>query len=103
MTTKAASENALGELHSKVARVMSDSLEVVEVAQRRYLEAEEPVDVPPQIPASLLGVMVKFLADNNITAAPEENSEMSELEKKLNDRKKNRRQVGNVSFIEDYE
>lgn len=102
MATKAASESVLGELHRKIAKVMSDSLEVVEVAQSRYLENENEVDVPPTVPAALLGVMVKFLADNSITCAPEESTELTELEKKLEARKSKRRTVGNVAVLDDY-
>lgn len=102
MTAKAASESVLGELHKKIATVMSDSLQVVEVAQRRYLENEEAVDAPPSVPASLLAVMVKFLADNQITAAPEESKEMSELEQKLEARRNKRRTVNNVAVLDDY-
>ena len=102
MTTRAASESVLGELHRKIAKVMSDTLTVVEVAQDRYLENDEAVEPPAQVSAALLSVMVKFLADNSITAAPEESTEMSELEKKLQERKNKRQKVANVSFMEDY-
>ena len=103
MTTKAASVGKLGELHNKVAQVMSDALDVVDTAQRRYLENEEAVEPPAPVPAALLSVMVKFLSDNSVTCAPEESKGLSGLEQKLEARKSKRR-VGasNVAHIEDY-
>lgn len=99
MTSNATPEGRLGELHVKVARVMHQALDVVDVAQSRYLEDEEAIDPPAPISAPLLSVITKFLSDNSITAAPEESAGMSDLAQRL---KSKRRSVGNVAHIEDY-
>lgn len=93
MTVKAASEGALGELHSKVAKVMSNALDVVEKAQEHWLEgdADEP---RPEVSAPLLSAITKFLNDNKISCVPEDSKEMSDLEKRLMAKRKT--SVGNV-------
>lgn len=76
MSKKAATEGELAELHSKVARAMSELL---------------TTDPNP----ALLGVITKFLKDNEITAVIDESEEMTDLAKKLAE-KKQRKAVGNV-------
>lgn len=102
MTTKAATEEALGELHGKVAKVMSNALDVAEKAQEVYLEAEgEDIGPPPEVPASLMSVITKFLADNKISCVPAESQGVSALEQRL--KNKNRRSVGNVVHLDNAE
>lgn len=111
MTKKAATESTLGALHSKVAKIMTGALEVYDTEQELYLKsasmvidnADDPELVSqlagliaPQPNASLLSVITKFLSDNQITCVAEESEEMSDLQKALDERKKTRRQVGNV-------
>jgi hypothetical protein len=106
MTTKAASEEALGDLHSKVAKVMTRALEQHEKAQDAY-EAWEPAEddykEPPELNPALLSVAVRFLDANKITCAPAEGNKMGDLEKSLADKRNRRRAVGNVTHIFDNE
>lgn len=96
----AATEAQLGELHSKVAQVLSNALKVVEKAQTMYLESDVPLDVMPEVSAPLLSVATKFLADNKITCTPDESSALSDLDKTLTDKRAKREgkrlSVGNV-------
>lgn len=89
MSKNAASEDSLGELHEKVAKIMSNALKTFEVAQERYLESDniEDVSPPPDVSAPLLSVITKFLSDNKITCAPSDSKELD----KLNDIVKQRR------------
>lgn len=102
MTVKAATEEALGSLHSKVAKVMSNALAVFEKSQENFLDAptEEQI-APPEVNASLLSVITKFLNDNKITCVPEESAELSELAERL--KNKRRMRVGNVVHLHDTE
>lgn len=99
MTKGRATESQLGDLHNKVAQVMVNALDVVERAQDVYLDA--PVDslvdaVRPEVPATLLSVITKFLSDNKITCVPEEASTGNALQGKLDGMRARRKQVGNV-------
>ena len=95
MSKSAANEETLGALHNKVAKVMTNALDVFEAAQDAYLEKEDKVDeIVPEISASLLGVITKFLNDNKISCVGTESQEMSDLEQRL--KNKQRKRVGNV-------
>lgn len=97
MTVKAAPEEALGLLHAKVAKVMSGALQVFEHAQEEYLRGtHEDMDMP-EVNASLLSVITKFLSDNKITCVPEESGEVSDLAQRL--KGKRTRKVGNVLHL----
>lgn len=100
MTTGAAKEGLLGNLHNKVARVMVNALDVHEKAQENYLKSEDEDAIEPVLSAPLLGVITKFLNDNKITCVPEESAGLSELEERLKN-KRNRRAVGNVVHLTD--
>ena len=113
MTTNAASEQELGNLHNKVAKVMVRALNQFEKAQDVFdatlVNAEDNPDSimeRPEISPALLGVMTKFLNENKITCTPEQSESMSELEKTLADkrtRRRPRRQVGNVVHMDPFE
>lgn len=94
MSVNAAKEEALGVLHSKVATIMTGALDVFEERQKEYLNGN--VEDAPEVNASLLSVITKFLSDNKISCAPEESAEVSELAQRL---KNKRRRVGNVVHL----
>ena len=94
MTAKAAKEEALGLLHSRVAKVMTGALDVFDERQTEYLRGN--TEDAPEVNASLLSVITKFLADNKITCVPEESAEVSELAERL---QKKRMRVGNVVHL----
>jgi hypothetical protein len=103
MTIKAASERTLGELHSRVAKVMVGALDVYDTAQEVYLEKAAQGDttdvIVPEVNASLLSVITKFLADNSITCVPEESEELTGLHAKLKEKRQNRKTVSNVVHL----
>lgn len=105
MTTNAATESKLGDLHSKIATVMTKALDTVEKAQDAYLEADaDDVGPMPEVSAPLLGVMVKFLNDNKISCVVDENAAMNELAQTLEEKRKARRKrVGNVVHLDQSE
>lgn len=102
MTTNAANEKDLGGLHNKVAKVMSQALDVVDKAQEVYLEnpSLEELGPAPEVSAPLLSVITKFLNDNKITCVPEESAGLSDLEQRL---KNKRKRVGNVVHMTETE
>ena len=101
--SKTATEGQLGELHQKVAKVMSNALDrVLETQDAGGIKAGddgELVEIP--LNPALLSVVTKFLAENKITCAPETGNHMSELEGKLAERASKRRRVGHLSVVED--
>lgn len=114
MSKLSATEDSLGELHSKVAKVMKGALDVFDRAQEVYLARTQMLSENPDDPdlviatadikepepnASLLSVMTKFLADNKISCAPSESKELSSLESILSN-KKERRKISNVVPID---
>jgi hypothetical protein len=81
--SKTASAEALGELHALVAQTFAS------------LVAD-----PDLCNAAILGAATKFLKDNSITAVVEDNTALSEMQKKIQemqDRRKNR--TGSVVSI----
>lgn len=106
MTVKAATEEELAGLHSKIAKVMVRSLDNIEKAQIVYesmeLEQIKELDLrPPELSAPLIGVITKFLNDNKITCVPAESQELSDLATKLEQKRNKRRvSVGNVVHLE---
>lgn len=104
MTVNAATESALGALHSKVAKVMTKALDNFEAAQDAYDPSKEDA-ILPEVNASLLSVITKFLNENKITCTPEESEEMSELAERLANKRAGRRvrkQVGNVVHMDPF-
>lgn len=105
-----ASEKELSELHKKVANVLLKKLESADKAKALLLEfydelpeeiigfMEDQCDASP----AFLTVVTKFLKDNNITAVVEDSKELSELDKRLAE-KRQRRVVGNVIPMNDDE
>jgi hypothetical protein len=96
-----ATDAVLGELHGKLAKSMLAALTASEQAAALLEEYSE--ELPGAVQAflvrtadtnpALLTAVAKFLKDNSITCAIEDNDEMSELEKRLQDKRK---RVGNV-------
>lgn len=101
MTVKAAKEQVLGDLHSKVAKVMHNALDVIDAQQEEFLRGTHEDTEAPAVNSSLLSVITKFLADNKITCVPEESQEVSELAERLKNKK--RRRVGNVVHLHEDE
>lgn len=103
MTVQAASEAALGSLHSKVATVMKGALDVYDAEQEVYLAKVESGDtedlIAPVPNASLLSVITKFLSDNKITCVPADSQEVGELEAKLREKRASRKSVKNVIHL----
>jgi hypothetical protein len=95
-----ASESSLGDLHTKVAKVMINALDKVIAQQENPTQDENGNDVEVVINPALISVAVKFLDSNKITCAPEIGNTMSELEQKLAAKAKKRRQVGNVVHLD---
>lgn len=97
-----ATDKILGELHGRLAKAMLSALEssdsAIVLLEQFSEELPEPVAVFLEKQASynpaLLTAITKFLKDNSITCSIEDNEEISELEKRLKD--KRRKSVGNV-------
>lgn len=96
MAKNSAAESELGALHAKIARVMVKVLDNYDKAQDAFAELlEQGVDPEqilefPEVSPAMLSVITKFLSDNKITAAPEDNKETSELATRLADRQARR-------------
>lgn len=100
-----ATDVLLGELHGRLAKSMLQALSASESAQA--LLDEHDGELPESVVSflsktagtnpSLLTAISKFLKDNDITCAIEDNDEMSELEERL---KNKRKRVGNVVPID---
>lgn len=109
----AATEKELSALHAKLAKQLNTQLDQSDRAMTllikyradealpddvvRYLE-----DAVDAVSPALLTVVSKFLKDNDITAVVEENKELSELDKRLAE-KRTRRTVGKVIPMTDEE
>lgn len=93
----AATEKALGNLHSKLAEVLIEALDGTELEGYEDPDTGEIVassKIPPS--ASIMTVAAKFLKDNEITADVEQNDQLQSLRDKLtakNDRLKDKSSV----------
>lgn len=101
MAKSAATEQALGDLHAKIARVMTNALNVVEKQQERFIEqqeiahdfettTEEAGILPPDVNPALLSVITRFLNENKISCVPEEGTALGELDRILQEKKNKR-------------
>lgn len=113
MTKGPATEGALGDLHSKVAEVMTNALRNIETAQMNWAntpvtdsddELVMPHD-PPEVNPALLSVMVRFLDSNKITCTTADSGALSDLERQLEEKRKRRglKVVGGISHRDDDE
>lgn len=115
----AATESELSKLHSMVAKNLIKQLEDRDKAKDLIDITLDIKDLPKEVQdwiqetrlhlikmtrvsPALIGVITKFLKDNDITAVIEESPEMSDLEQRLA-QKKARKIVGNVIPIKDDE
>lgn len=87
----AADETALGDLHTKVAEVLTLALDGEELPG--FTDPDTGEVVPPKKlapSAAIIAAATKFLKDNNITCAPAQDNALGELEKKMRARKAKR-------------
>lgn len=108
MSKGPATEGTLGNLHNKVAEVMINALDNIEKAQEVFdtMDVETLSDKgisAPELNPALLSVMVRFLDANKITCAPEAGNTMSDLERKLQEKTRKRRVVGNVVHLDEHD
>ena len=109
MTKQNATDKQLGELHGRLAEAMLRALDASEAAAALIEEyaAEMPGAVleymSKQAAASpaLLTAIAKFLKDNDITCAVEDSEQMTDLQRRLEN--KQRKRVGNVTHLHEDE
>lgn len=90
----AATETKLGELHEKVAKVLSDALDGEEMPGWTEQDAEgNDIVIPSKRmapSAAILGVATKFLKDNEITCARSQDSALDSLATKMEAKRERR-------------
>jgi len=74
--------NDLGQLHGKLTRYYNQRLDTILKPQEQTAEEEEEDFVMPLSPAELTA-MNNFLKQNEVTADAAENTEVSEVKRKL--------------------
>jgi len=79
-------EKELSELHGAVARVLKNQLEETIVITDENGEQKEVAVATP----ATLGVAIKFLKDNDITASVEDDDNLGELSDMLKQKRENR-------------
>jgi hypothetical protein len=105
---KTATTSELSELHKKVATVLTSALEADDLANQEYLNGAPVYDdngdevprEPPKMNPALISVAVKFLKDNLITVAPEDDDAMSKLEQALAAKRK-RKSIRNIPIVDE--
>jgi hypothetical protein len=98
MTKRAASEDALGELHNKVTQVMKRALEIAEERMEpKEVSDEDEIILPADINPALLGAVTNFLKQNSITADTGAIQELSATERRLKEKAERR---GNVVSLQ---
>ena len=96
----AAKESRLGKLHELLAEHFIAALDAYELSMSSGKDPDTDMDLEETLMVglspALLGVMAKFLKDNEITCqVDEEGNDLEELRRKL----EGRRQVGNVTHL----
>lgn len=92
-----ASEKQLADLHAQLARVMATALEGTPVEGYEDPETGEYVEgttIPPS--ASVMTVVAKFLKDNEITCRPDEDNELGELQRLMEERQRKLRGLDSI-------
>lgn len=97
MTKRAAKEEVLGELHAKVAEVMTNALNRADTAAEGATEDGIAIEVNP----ALLGAVTKFLKDNEITCDTGAVEELSSTERRLRDKRNRRMGADGVLALQD--
>jgi len=88
----AASEDALGNLHDKVANTLNRLLDGTVMPDYVDPETEETVEGQRLEPSSaILTASIQFLKNNNITCAPSDDNALGELKKKMEARQERRK------------
>jgi hypothetical protein len=87
MSKTRASEELLGRLHAKLAKVMTDALEPIPVINP---DTEEVINTIPCVNPALFTAVAKFLKDNEITAVPEAGSAIDSLKNKMQEQRAKR-------------
>lgn len=87
----AADETKLGELHNKVAEVLTNALEGQQLPDYTDPDTGEVVKGAKLEPSgAVLTAAIQFLKNNNITCAPGENNALGALEAKMRERQEKR-------------
>lgn len=87
----AADESKLGNLHDKVAEVLSGALDGTQMPDYVDPDTEEVITGAKIEPsAAIITAAIQFLKNNNITCAPSDNNALGELEKKMKARQAKR-------------
>jgi len=89
----AASEDALGTLHDKVANTLSRLLDGTQMPDYTDPETEEVIQGERLEPsAAILTASIQFLKNNNITCAPSEDNALGKLKQKMEERQARRKE-----------
>lgn len=104
MAKGAANERALGDLHSKIARVFNRVLETYEErldAPDVEVDADDPMGQPDKMPSPImLGAITKFLKDNAVAFDTEEIEQLSATQERLAARKAKRGKLASLTTLE---
>jgi len=110
MAKNAADESNLGKLHSQLTKVFSKILEkhlikldALTVINKDELESEvlqELLENDWEPSPAMLSAVSKFLKDNDIMYNTEDIQELTGLEKRLEDKRKNRENVISLSNLQ---
>lgn len=98
----AANEKTLGNLHDKVARVLSDALDGDELPEVIDDETGEVIAPAKRLApsAAIIAAATKFLKDNNITCVPTEDNALGELQRKMEERRNKRVRISEADILD---
>lgn len=100
----AASEDALGDLHTKVCTVLSGALDGTQMPDYVDPETEEVMPGAKLEPsAAIITATIQFLKNNNITCAPSEDNAIGALEAKMKARQEQRANKRGAANVVDFE
>lgn len=86
----------LGQVHSRLARMILDELDFIDRHNAEVDNWAGPPEEKPQrirLEASLVNSIARFLNDNEITADPEDNDDLKDLQRKLVERTAKHRSI----------
>jgi len=97
-TNNRASESQVAEAHSRVTKVINKVLKIYEERLEEY-EAGGSTEIFVEPSPAFITVATRFLKDNQITCAPEDSEEVSELQARLA-KKRDRKKLASVSPLQ---
>jgi len=99
MARNASTEARMGSLHAKLTEIFIKILEKYDGQLSMETAEDELMDAIGEPNPAMLGAVAKFLKDNSISIETEELNELTAMEQRLKNKRKNRPNLASVTTL----